>query len=518
MSKEKTAPAEVAPVGTYPKVNIVELSCSADKRQSTNAEWENVLPRPINIRDTNQIAIKTGFLNDSQLSGSNIELLEDTVIALEFGYYVINGVQFCKYSGVNNMQYYYIPEWVGGVGIGPGQPTDINLIDNAQVPIISDGQMYVWHQTDPSRTSGYSPVSGRVELQLVAGSYTPQQIANIITNKLSSINNKDLQGDSIPGGALEITQLNSGSQLYRNATTDTLVNEGYWLSSYTNSNWDPGVVTRFRYVVQAKGPAPLAPDDSYSPTLFVGTDQIALDYDDVSQTFQWSFIHKPMTNPTGGAISNVLYRTTIALPLGAEYVGPLKTQSKMTGIFFTKLEPTNFWEKLGFDINSITVDISDGIDIDEVKSKTTDNQIGLSTISLRSPASNSMIVNQNYNEPLPLPLTLILTFSAENNIVPLKASRTYKASNSPFYLISLEFGPANNYSDADKVYNHIFAVVGKYFQANDFVMITGDSSIPHIHQGADYIISSFKVKILDNNKNLVRNFGPNSTIFLEIIQ
>ena len=517
MNKVKNQPA-VTPVGTYPKVNMVELSCSADENKLNNASWENILPKPINVLDINQLAIKTGFINDSQLSGSNIEILEDTIVALEFGYYIINGVQFCKYSGVNDMQYYFIPQWVGAPN-GPGQPTDINLLDGAQVPIVTDGKLYVWHQSDPSRPSGYSPVSGRVELDLKAGSYTPQQIANVITNKLSSVNNKDLQGDSIPGGVPNIDQLNSGSQLYRNATTDTLVNEGFFLDSYTNSVWDPAVVRRFRYVAQAQGGAPLAPSDSYSPTFFVGTDQIALDYDDVSETFQWSFIHKPTTDPdNNGEISNVLYRSTMALPLGAEYVGPLKTQSKMTGIFFTKLEPANFWESLGFDINSITVNISDGVNVDEVRNKTTDNQIGLSTISLRSPAGNSMIVNQTYTDPRPLPIQSLLTFTAENNIVPLKASRTYKASNSPFYLISLEFGPSNNYSDADKVYNHIFAVVGKYFQANDFVMITGDSSIPHIHQGAGYMISSFKVKILDKNKNLVRNLGPNSTIFLELIQ
>jgi hypothetical protein len=568
-------------VEPVPELHTFEIACTGTP---SNANWEYILPRPITIDRGDQISIVGGVLNQGQLTGGNIEVATDITIALEFGFYVVNGIQFCGYSLVNDMQYYFAPEWVGqypgvwsggdtfttdndvalavsglqlgqtinfatagnktiqalaqGGGSGsqlvvtmttagvpngadillgnPGSAQEPNMNNNF-IPqdVLTDGELYTWHLVDPSTPSGFSPIIERIEIQLQAGSYTPQQIQTIITERLSNTNGQDLQGDD---GAF--FQLSSGSRFLLNATTQTLASDSYWLSSYTNSAWTPDTVRRFRYQEQAVGPAPLAPNDTIDPTYFVGASQVALDYDDISQTFQWSFLHTPMTDPATSAISNALYRSTFKYNAGVDqYVGPLKYQTRQSGVFLTKLEPEGFWSNLGFSLGETLVDITDGVSTTEVRNKSTDNQLGLSTILSRSPQGNSIVVNQNWNNPpSTAPTTLPLQYLSDSNIVPLKAQRTYSASNNGLYFISLNLGLVGNYSDNRSVYGNISGVVSKYFQANDFISITGEGIIPYIHNGDSTILSSIEVRILDSNKQEATGLLSRSNIILRVVK
>lgn len=507
-------PTSAQPVsGQYPQISIIELACSTANSEN-NAEYEVILPKPFIIDDGDQISIKSGYINSPALSGANITLTEDTTVAMEFGFYIINGIQMCDFTALNNMQYYFIPEYEGAPN-GPGQPTDINMLTQSDIPIVTDGNLYVWHEAvaiTPGNPLGFVPIIDRFEIVIKAGSYTPQQLATRITERLSDQNGQVLQGDqAFPSTAFVFEQLKSGSRFFRNATTEPLNNNSYWLSSYTLAT-DRTTLSRFRFNQQAVGPAPLAPNNSNTPTYMVGASQLALDYNSDSQTFQWSFIHTPMTDPVTGDVANALYRSSFTYNAGVDnYIGPLKYQTRQSGVFFTKLEPESFWNDLGFDIPSTVVDISNGISTTEVNAKTTNNQLGLSTILARSPAGNSIIVNQSYD-------TFQCQYLADTNIVPLQAQTTYRVSESGFFLISLDLGFNNDYSDGDKVYSNISAIASKQWQANDFVSMFGDSAIPYIHHGSPYQLQSAKVKIMDKDKNIVRGLKPNSSIFIQIVK
>jgi len=514
----KKSPPASSPPAPLPEVHIIELSCSQENSVS-NAEWSVILPKGINIDDGDQISIKTGFVNQSALTGGNIDIPEDITIAMEVGFYVINGIQFCEYSSANNMQYYFYPQWVAPFG----EPTDINMVTGVQQGVPTDGEMYIWHTgvpVTPQNPAGYAPIIERTEIPLKAGSYTPQQISTIITSRLSSMNGQVLQGDQTTGGIFELSQLKSGSRFLQNATTNIREADSWWLASYTQSAWDAATVRRFRYEAQVAGAAPLAPANTNDATYFVGATQLALDYDDVSEAFQWSFLHTPMADPaSSGSVANALYRSTFKYNGGADqYTGPLKYQTRQSGVFFTKLEPESFWEALGFSIGETVVDISDGVSTTEVNAKTTDNQLGLSTIISRAPQAGLIVVNQNYDDGGNEYPTVFLQYLANSNILPLKAQNTYSANNSGFYLVSLDLGTINSFSDDNKVYGGISGIVGKYFESNDFVTIMGDSAIPYIHNGASFTLSNVRVRILDQNKDPVRGLRGNSSIFLQIIK
>ena len=501
------------------EVIIIESSCLEDNKES-NSSWETILPKPIIIENGDMINMKSAYINQESLTGSNILLDEDTKLVFEFGFYIINGIQFCAMgNAINECQYYLKPTFctnpASGVDIpvGPGNPQDINMSNLAPVDVITDFEPYVFHSYD-SANNTFELITNRFEMDLKAGSYTPQEIQTIITDRLSSINGQVLQGDR-RNGAIEITQLFSGSRFLLNATSFNYGATSYWLDSYTSTtNMDN--VRKFKMVVQAPGASPLAPNDSNLPTYFVGTSQLALDYDDISQTFQWSFIHMPMVDPSDGQIANAITRMTFKYNNNTDnYVGPIHSQTKQGGIFFTKLEPVSFWEQLGFNLNNIVVDTSNGVSVQEVMKKTSDQQLGLSTILSLSPLNN-MVVNQGFiGNQVPL---FILKYLQNNNIVPLKAESTYQSSNSGYYLISTELGFNNEYNDGNKIYGNISAIASKQWIQNDFVSVFDDGGIPYIHSGSPFLLSSVKVKILNSQKNLAENLKPNSTLFIQIIK
>jgi hypothetical protein len=501
------------------EVIIIESSCLEDNKES-NSSWETFLPKPIIVENGDMINMKSAYINQESLTGSNILLDVDTKLVFEFGFYIINGIQFCATgNAINECQYYFLPTYctnpasAPNTPVGPGPAQDINMNTLAQQDVITDFEPYVFHAYD-SVNNTFELITDRFEMEIKAGSYTPQEIQTIITDRLSSINGQVLQGDR-RGNQIEFTQLFSGSRFLLNATSFNYGATSYWLDSYTSTtNMD--TVRKFRMVPQTAGNAPLAPANTNVPTYFIGTNQMALDYDDISQTFQWSFIHMPMVDPSDGQIANALTRMTFKYNNNVDYyVGPIHSQTKQGGIFFTKLEPVSFWEQLGFNLNNVVVDTSNGIDITEVMKKTSDQQLGLTTILSLSPLNN-MVVNQGW-EGNQVPL-FILKYLQNNNIVPLKAESTYQSSNSGYYLISTELGFNNEYNDGNKIYGNISAIASKQWIQNDFVSVFDDGGIPYIHSGSPFLLSSVKVKILNSQKNLAENLKPNSTLFIQIIK
>jgi hypothetical protein len=501
------------------EVIIIESSCQENNKEN-NSSWETILTKPIIIENGDMINMKSAYINQESLTGSNILLNEDTKLVFEFGFYIINGIQFCSYNAVNDVQYYFLPTWCtnpaqAGQPVGPGSATDINMPNLADVPVYTDFQPYLFHNYDLANNT-FQLITERFEMEIKAGSYTPQQIQTIITDRLSSVNGQVLQGDRV-NNFLFPQQLTSGSRFLINATTSTYGTRSYWLDSYTSTtNMD--TVRKFRMVQQVAGASPEAPANTNQATYFIGTNQLALDYDDISQTFQWSFIHMPMVDPTDGQIANAITRMTFKYNNNTEqYVGPIHTQTKQGGIFFTKLEPVSFWESLGFNLNNIIVDTSNGVSVQEVMNKTSDQQLGMSTIISLSPNFN-MVVNQGYDVGAPAVPVFLCKYLQNNNIVPLKAESTYQSSNSGYYLIETQLGFNNEYSDGHKVYGNISAIASKQWTENDFVSVFDDSGIPYIHAGSPFLLSSIKVKILNSNKDLAENLRPNSCLFVQIIK
>ena len=178
-------------------VNVKTIQVSQANDRSSSSEYTDFkinLKKPIAVNDGDSVEFFEAFLNVHSLTGSNIVIPEDLTIRMEFGYYIVNGLQYADYTAVRDCKYYYSADFSQPADnpAGPGYPTAYDLVTNADVPIITDFGTYVFHTYDAG-TSKFTPVIGSFQMVIPAGSYTPSQLATMITQRCSSVNGESLQ-------------------------------------------------------------------------------------------------------------------------------------------------------------------------------------------------------------------------------------------------------------------------------------------------------------------------------------
>lgn len=498
-----------------------------------NSDFTVQFNSPYILGDGNALIMKNAYLNSNQLSGSNISIPEDITVVIEFGYYVVNGVQTLTIKNPPNnpvvYQYSLYPQFLTNMEppeypTGPGYPQLPNYYTNGvDLSLYSEPTDFQTYVLSAYRDGVYTPQIGRLEIPIKKGEYTPQQIANNITEKGSSINGRPLQVPITIDNPYPI--LVPGTNLLFPCVDDD-DNVYVFTSDYVSGVTNMTTVPQFKYAIPINN-IPVIPNiDGLVPIYYAGTNQFALDYDDISESFQFSYLHYPLTNAADDNDATVVARLShedFMAGTTDKVVSAMQTQSKVGGVFITKLEPAWFWEQLGFVLDDVVVDIGTApnyvIDIAKIKAKSTDAQLGLSTLpSIGITLNNPVVLTSALSNAVPPVPNPTLTFISDPNIIPLKARGPYSSSNSGFYYIVADFGSVGNYySDGRDVIGQMSGIVSKQFTQNDFITGFGDSAIPYIHNGEPTMLSTVRIRIYDRNMKLATNLGPNTVIFFQII-
>lgn len=552
-------------------VITLESSYLNSNKKANNNEWETTFKQDYIINDGDVILLKNVFINDKSLSGS-ILINENQVIEIEFGYYYINGFQSFQYRPqamypAPALPYFstnYNLVWYDQSGnVLPNGPLQNNYIyaDSAYVPeyyyqqepltgwpqknFKYDFKCYVYHNYNP--VNKYSLIKNKVSCVIEKGSYSPSELASILTQKLSSVNNNmsinvfNKQFQSLP---VNQNSLYSGSNLLVGINSFTpniqpspqtgpdVIYANRFLGSYVNQYDVSGNLNLSGYEQFSIQSEPYE-------DLYIGAQEFAIDYNLETQSFQFSYMHSPMyagASNTTGVPSVVFTRIATGEDVGSQvefFLSDLFTQTKNSGIFITDLQPPLFWENLGFNLTDLIVNTENGVDIGEILSKTTDQQMPLSSVFAGSKFQNAFNINQvvNYglvntglvtNNPQGIPFNNFdggyLNFIQSSNNLPIQATNAYQSQNAGYYYISCDLGLGSLTDDGKSQSNEIMGIVSKQFNVNDFITGFSDSSITYQHNGAPTMLNNLKIKILDKNKNLVKNLDENSCVFLQIIK
>ena len=380
-----------------------------------NNQWESVYKQDYIINEGDVILLKNVFINDKSLSGS-ILINEDQVIEIEFGYYYINGFQAFQYiprqmypvstdsTITPNYNLYWYDASHNHLPDGPLQNNYIYL-DGIYPPSYSyqqepaggwpqfnfpyDFKPYVFHKIENNE---YTLIKNKVQCLIEKGSYSPSQLASILTQKLSSVNNNmSITVYDSSGNKTRTNTLYSGSNLL--VGIQSLTDDNIFIGSYVNQYDASGNLDLSRY------PQFMIQTEPYQD-LFIGAQEFAIDYNLETQSFQFSYMHSPMyagASNTTGVPSVVFTRIARGFDDGTLvdfFLSDLFTQTKNSGIFITDLQPSNFWENLGFNLSDIIVNTENGIDTGEILSKTTDQQMPLSSVFAGSQFTNAYNTNQ----------------------------------------------------------------------------------------------------------------------------
>lgn len=323
-----------------------------------------------------------------------------------------------------------------------------------------------------------------------AGTYDPDDIARIITDKLSI----GFTGDYIDSNAV--------------------VFSGFLHSS---DNYDKGGAFG---ATPANESAPLVRSDlgaafqyANGSLRWIGTNQMALEYDNETQKFKWSDIHMPIYIANGTIVTE--YKTNAGQPNN----GDLFVADAYAGIAFTKLEPTSFWRDiLGFDLGSCLATLS-------YKNVTIDTLVTHAPSVVLTPGVNitgqytglDAAVKKDttfFRVPNPPPI------STSAITTPIYAANAFGIAGvrNGYFLIDINAKMKNNIIGQELKSTSISGIISRYYSADSYTSGTASDSIPYIHRGIGPIsLDSMRIRILNPDGTLATDIGDDNTVFLQIV-
>jgi hypothetical protein len=361
----------------------------------------------------------------------------------------------------------------------------------------------------------YSPFVFTTEIILPKGVYSPVQLSTYISEQLSQANlgpNIASQNMSKSKFQFAITDFDNG-KANPDGQLDPTTKLPVPLAEQTTFITDDGI---FSYKSPINNPA------------FIGTSQIALEYDQTADKFNWTYLHQPMYDATNGTNISVRFLRTALQPAG-DVVGVAEN----SGIYFNSLTAKNsngvnvdFWEGLlGFDLNSLCVGTS----------STVTNKYGLTgIINLSEPLINGINTSTGYYgldagvirgattwyNRQSVPATQAGINSTIDNTQAIYATETLDVLLNKFshYVLQTDLGFINNNYIGSQFYRNINGVISKYYSYGSYAMCETEGAIQYVHSGAPIQLKSVHVRLLKSDKKLDVNLGDDNTIILQIIK
>lgn len=539
---------------------ILELSRYTADEKISNAEWKNTMSKPLKIEQGDSIMVKQCFVDTRLIDQTSILIEEDVYWTLQFCYYVM-----CH--GINQFT----------LSRGEGPNIDFNSITPDGMPYILSTYYDAANDTYQNVTF---PYIDSFTINIPAGIYERSYLATYITKQMQTIKqpqNITIKGANFTNGQVMpifdeagvctgfyktpfyppsdsstiITPFQKPSFAVYTIEDLLLVYEGF-KDSYGNFNlgslnrmvnsdkYNPnGFITfandDFQTVININNVQYAAVGGGY-----IGASQVALTYNDNnSNRFAFQYIHSPLINNGNECIGKyTLNKNTNSTDDNIIFHLDSYSGILFCNTFTNMSDDSNndpFLNQLGFKYNDIISPdiknlwikdfetINTGLmDYNNFLKYTTKNFYPLSAtsdISKTSTVGNYKITNYS---PIYYDISNSGYDFQDSNITDeIIGSNPPISSNISAGHFELEIIGAYNteYISQIKDYN-IKEIIGNYFYTSDsFSMTLGPSSIIYTHQGVPITLQSLMCRILNPiNKQIEKNLGPNSTIYLQVIK
>ena len=292
-------------------------------------------------------------------------------------------------------------------------------------------------------------------------------------------------------------------------------------------------------------------------TQFVGTNQVVLSYDETSEKFFWEFTHFPIYDDTNGP--GVAFISQRENPLDNVSTQEVYIANKNSGIIFTGFashHPSDQTKEVGF-FNDIL-----GLDTQLTNADGTVNDncilgnfthkkggaVGVYNVN-GTPAGipvfdrvpidgkevtgafigiDQTVDQKNGHDDSYKPISITPNnntspqFATSDKTIEINAVNSVLASaqkiNFGYFLIEVQANFLNDFRTADDKKGSVVAIVSRYYELNSFTSSDSSNSVVYTHKGAPMMLSSFRCRILDSEKNLVDNIGNDNTLFMEIVK
>lgn len=352
-----------------------------------------------------------------------------------------------------------------------------------------------------------NPILETATVILPKGKYSPQQLVAELEREL---------------------QLN-----YPTSANQLLTAEAEAFLSYTGD-----VADNNYYFARQDGSVILQVADPANVSLAVGTSQVIPDYIDTTNQFTWNAIHMPFLSPTDNTPSVGFLRLD---------ANNFLEVNKNSGIYFSSLSDVDsvtgqsigFWDKImGFNLKTLvanpnnqqTVTTAGGIvvTVPEFTDRTASGGQDTTLVDGKNMTGGFIGLGNaldftsaaNYYKKPDLSADSLLSDAGTNTIDILGTQKGVigAVNKYGYYLVEVIANFMNDFYTNDNNAKFTRGIVSRYYQQDSFTTGTAADSVVYIHKGESQQVRSFRVRILDPDRNVPENLGEQSTIFLEVIK
>ena len=379
------------------------------------------------------------------------------------------------------------------------------------------------------------PFTRELSFTIPAGRYYPAEIATIITDHMGQLDSLAPLGYSLTENKYPVESpfLQTLHQI-EHLVTDPAVDGGLnkdlnYNPTIPNSDETPTNLLEF----DLTGMSTEADDP------VIGANEVSLNYDPNLKKLNFDALHFPFYVGTGGSGGGGQPGTTYpALPPtylqpnpgGANVAIPHIPQTNYGGVYFTKLEPIDFWTKqLGFEGLIVHPEISDNL-------ITGRNPLVPGTLPdiyplnvFLTPGVNIVTAFNGLDNIIPKNGTAYLPVLGEVSTAlttPIISQREFDTPHNDegYYLIevgmSLPQKMVGGSIRENTTSNRVQGIMGKYFTSGNFLQSQGQGAIVYEHEGEPVLLSELSVAIRNPDMTLPadNDLGENNSVFLEVIK
>lgn len=244
----------------------------------------------------------------------------------------------------------------------------------------------------------------------------------------------------------------------------------------------------------------------FKKPVYVGTNQFALEFDSDSGKFQFTQTHMPMySTPSGGQQAQPC--CSVQSYVDASGNTTYASIDVRSGVFFTDLQPSSFWESLGFDLKSLLV-------TDDTTSHVLQTKLSRGVNVTSQFFGFDGFISNCRDYPAP---SLAAYEYVTDVVVSIDADEQLPNGDSGYYLIELK-GLTTGYStDNGDQLSSVMSIASKNYNQSGFITAYADGSIPYVNTGEPFTLSSIRVRIIDPIRHQVVNtLGPKNSIIIQI--
>ena len=361
-----------------------------------------------------------------------------------------------------------------------------------------------------------------IKITIKEGLYNPSELANIITTELQTSN----QGEFVsPSGLLGVNSCLVNAKNMLSATTTNNI-YAYASSGYEFSGVAAGGYAPLAYAMQSQG-------------YWAGASQVALEFDEGANKFYWTYLHTPAYSSNGElnvSIQAKVYEPEHISPANRQPAGRITIpnttiyEKKAGGIALMSLQPADFWSgQLGFNLGDLCITpnyiyMGLGLFNDGSIAPNIDQTTGFPDVNMLVEgitATAPRIIND-------VNISKTADFNKSGNVTsgqPINTTEIYANNQvlqasitNAYWYVDVDSNFNNNIIGNQDTYKSTVGIVSNYYNSNSYTSGSSVDSIIYTHKGQDQQLSSFKVTILDSDRNKSELLGDDNTVFLEIVK